>query len=190
MNLRKSPFKKYGFLIAFCGGFIAVVIVGSWLNTKGGPTDRSPLADLIDPRNLTATLCGPDGQGHDQFFRTGFRLSLIPQAEAAEINAEAPPLWDNLGDHSYKIKTAKPKAQAYFNQGLILAYGFNHWEAIRTFREVQKIDPQCPMGYWGEAYALGPNINAPMEKEAVKPAFAAISMAQALKARASHKEQD
>ena len=37
-----------------------------------------------------------------------------------------PPLWDGLGTLTYKITTSDPQAQAYFDQGLRLAYGFNH----------------------------------------------------------------
>ena len=54
-------------------------------------------------------------------------------------------------------------AQRYFDQGLRLTYAFNHAEALRAFREAQRLDPDCAMCYWGEAFVLGPNINAPMD---------------------------
>ena len=47
----------------------------------------------------------------------------------------------------------------YFNQGIILAYGFNHEEAFRSFKEVARLDSNCAMAFWGMAYVLGPNIN-------------------------------
>ena len=37
------------------------------------------------------------------------------------------------------------------NQGLNLAYGFNHAEAGRAFREAARLDPACAMAYWGQA---------------------------------------
>jgi len=80
-------------------------------------------------------------------------------------------LWDGLGTRSYKITTNDPQAQAYFNQGLLLTYGFNHDEARRAFREAQRRDPECAMCFWGEALVLGPNINLPMPDEAVAPAY-------------------
>ena len=43
------------------------------------------------------------------------------------------PLWTNLGTISYPITSASPMAQRYFDQGLRLAYGFNHAEARRAF---------------------------------------------------------
>src|SRR5688572_6568475 len=74
----------------------------------------------------------------------------------------AVPLYDNLGDHAHAITTTSPEAQKYFNQGLMLSYAFNHAEAIRAFRHAASLDPDCAMCYWGVAFALGPNINAPI----------------------------
>ena len=62
-----------------------------------------------------------------------------------------------------------------FNQGLRLTYAFNHSEVQRAFRKAQKLDPDCAMCFWGEALVLGPNINLPMQEDAVAPAFAASS---------------
>ena len=101
----------------------------------------------------------------------------------------APPLFDNLGRHTWKITTTSPEAQAFFDQGLRLAYGFNHAEARRAFRQAQRLDPSCAMCFWGEAYVLGPNINVPMDAAANAPALAAVERAQALAANASAKEQ-
>ena len=53
-------------------------------------------------------------------------------------------------------------AQAFFNQGLKLTYAFNHAEAHRSFLEASRLDPNSAMTYWGQAYALGPNINDPL----------------------------
>lgn len=69
------------------------------------------------------------------------------------------PLLDNLGDYQRPITTDSPDAQKFFNQGLILIYAFNHAEALRSFKEVVRNDPECAMGYWGQALALAPNIN-------------------------------
>ena len=108
----------------------------------------------------------------------------VPRAEmSAATSAPAfadtePPLWDGLGSITYKITTANERAQAYFNQGLRLAYAFNHGEAQRAFRKAQKLDPDCAMCFWGEALVLGPNINLPMQEDAVAPAFAAAQKAQ------------
>src|SRR6516162_5547276 len=100
-----------------------------------------------------------------------------------------PPLWDGLGSVTYKISTSRAEAQAYFDQGLRLAYAFNHGEAQRAFRKAQKLDPSCAMCFWGEALVLGPNINLPMQENAVGPAFAAVQRALALSTNANPREQ-
>ncbi|ANQ85788.1 hypothetical protein dqs_2759 [Azoarcus olearius] len=99
------------------------------------------------------------------------------------------PLYKDLGTLSFKVSTVEPRAQAYFDQGLRLAFAFNHAEAIRAFRAAQQIDPHCAMCYWGEALALGPNINAPMPPEANPPALEATGHAQALASRADARER-
>ena len=99
------------------------------------------------------------------------------------------PLVDNLGSHEYAISTRVPTAQRYFNQGLRLYYGFNHAEAIRAFEEATRQDPDCAMCHWGIALAYGPNINAPMDRQAALAAYAAIGQAGARQAQATPKER-
>ncbi|SPO05434.1 related to TPR domain protein [Cephalotrichum gorgonifer] len=68
------------------------------------------------------------------------------------------PYYD-LGHYSRTITTTSPDAQAWFNRGLIWTYSFNHREAAACFEQVIKYDPNCAMGYWGAAFASGPNYN-------------------------------
>ena len=91
----------------------------------------------------------------------------------ADTRAGAVPLADNLGTLHRTVQTSSPLAQRYFDQGLRLYYAFNHAEAVRNFREAQRLDPNCAMCVWGEAAALGPNINAPMDTAAERVAVAA-----------------
>jgi len=79
--------------------------------------------------------------------------------------------------------------QHYFDQGLVLAYGFNHAEAARSFWQCTRLDSTCAMGWWGFAYVLGPNYNAGMEADNYERAHAAIGKAQALKGTCNEKEQ-
>jgi len=90
------------------------------------------------------------------------------------------PLLDGLDVLNFPISTDNELAQRYFNQGLILAYGFNHAEAARSFYYATKLDPDCAMCYWGYAYVLGPNYNAGMEPNHYERAFDAIRKALAL----------
>jgi tetratricopeptide (TPR) repeat protein len=68
-------------------------------------------------------------------------------------------LYDGLNRYHRAIGTTSEEAQQYFDQGLVLCYGFNHDEAIRSFQRAAELDPRSPMPWWGIAYAHGMNIN-------------------------------
>ncbi|MEO0475639.1 MAG: tetratricopeptide repeat protein [Planctomycetota bacterium] len=70
-----------------------------------------------------------------------------------------------FGNYQRPIQTGSKDAQAFFNQGMQLLYGFNHDEAIRSFEKAAKLDPTSPMPHWGIAYANGININDPAMTE-------------------------
>ena len=113
---------------------------------------------------------------------------------AAYDQAPAPgmpvaPRLQNLGVHAFKVTTASERAQLFINQGLNLAYGFNHAEAGRAFAEAARLDPRCAMAYWGQAFVLGPNINAPMAPEEEPKAFALVQKALELKGTATPRER-
>lgn len=57
------------------------------------------------------------------------------------------------------ISTESRNAQTWFDRGLLWAYAFNHEESARCFSQVIAHDPTCAIGYWGLAYAKGPNYN-------------------------------
>ena len=106
------------------------------------------------------------------------------------------PLFEGMGDYHMPITTADPDAQHYFDQGMVLAFGFNHAESIRSFRAAQTLDPTCAMCFWGEALATGPNINVTSNGKAIMApaerasARAAIDQALALMDGVTPKEQD
>jgi tetratricopeptide (TPR) repeat protein len=106
------------------------------------------------------------------------------------------PLFDGMGSHHHPITTSDPDAQRYFDQGLIIDFAFNHAESVRSFRAAQTLDPDCAMCYWGEALALGPNINVTSNGKVIMAdherveAFAAVQKAVALKDKVSQQEMD
>lgn len=100
------------------------------------------------------------------------------------------PRLQNVGKHTFAVTTASEQARRFMNQGLNLAYGFNHAEAGRAFAEAARLDPNLAMAHWGQALVLGPNINAPMAPEEEPKALAHLKQAQALKAKASPRERD
>lgn len=89
---------------------------------------------------------------------------------AADAAATAPPLFETFGDLHRDIGSRVPAAQRYFDQGLRMAYGFNHDAAARAFAEAERLDPACAMCVWGQALVLGPNINLPMDPALAKDA--------------------
>jgi tetratricopeptide (TPR) repeat protein len=115
--------------------------------------------------------------------------SAKPPADSGKASEPRAPLYDNLGSYHFAITTPSADAQKYFDQGFTLAYAFNHAEGIRAFRQAAALDPSCAMCYWGVAFALGPNINAPITEEAARDAFTAIEKARSLAAGASARER-
>jgi tetratricopeptide (TPR) repeat protein len=104
----------------------------------------------------------------------------IPMTMPAAVDADKPvPLFDDLGTYHRAISTKNPTAQKYFDQGLRLAYGFNHDEAERAFREAAHLDPSCGICWWGVALVLGPNINLPIDADRDKKALEAVGNAKA-----------
>ena len=100
------------------------------------------------------------------------------------------PRLKNLGNLHFPVTTASKEAQTFFNQGLTLVYAFNHAEALRSFEEMARLDPNAPMAYWGQALALAPNINdSAIGPDREQQAQAAIAEAVERKSRAGPKEQ-
>ena len=112
------------------------------------------------------------------------------------IEKAGAPLLNGLGSHSFTISSKVEGVQEYFNQGLIMAFAFNHAESIRSFKAAQKLDPNCAICFWGEALALGPNINVTSDGKAIMSpqdrldAFERTNKAIALIEFASPKEKD
>lgn len=119
----------------------------------------------------------------------GPNVGAVEATKPAAASGPTAPLLEGLGDHHHPVDTDVALSQRYFDQGLMLAYGFNHAEAARSFREAQRLDPDCAMAYWGEALVLGPNINAAMEAADVPLAWKALQRARILAATAPESER-
>lgn len=110
-------------------------------------------------------------------------------ATSADAAAKPAPLFNDLGTRHWPISTKNELAQRYFNQGMVLTYGFNHAEAQRSFLEVTKLDPDCPMGWWGASLVLGPNINVAMDPAAAPEAWRLVQEAVKRKANGTAREK-
>ena len=110
---------KFPFRIALNALLIAIMIVlPSWNR------ERKWTSDFVAP---SVSLCG----------RIFNELLQAPDGPV--------PIYEGLGDLHYGIVTESQLAQKYFDQGLRLIYGFNHYEALRAFREASRLDPTCAM---------------------------------------------
>ena len=103
-------------------------------------------------------------------------IVVVAAASASAQPRPAPTLYDRytepiaiyptgLGTFTRPISSTNPDAQAFFNQGFQMMYAFAKPEAVRSFRESWKRDPNCAICYWGEAWAWGSYLNAPMGPE-------------------------
>lgn len=88
-------------------------------------------------------------------------------------------LFGDLGAFQRTATTDNAEAQAYFNQGMQLAYGFNHDEAARSFARAAVLDPTCAICFWGASYTLGPNYNIPLLPDRAQAAWDALTSARA-----------
>jgi tetratricopeptide (TPR) repeat protein len=94
-----------------------------------------------------------------------------------------------LGTFSRAISSSNKEAQAFFDQGFQMMYSFAKPEAVRSFREAWKRDPECAICYWGEAWAWGSYLNAPMNADEAPHAYAAAQKARSLRGRATAAER-
>ena len=152
--------------------------------------------DAFDPVQRAASMCGAKRAGDNALPPLLTRRLIAAAGAGLAAPASAPagmrapiPLFPDLIRSPFRISTKSLKAQHYFSQGLLLTYGFNHAGAVRSFRQAQALDPACAACWWGEALALGPNINAPMDDRDKGAALAALDKAMALRTGAPPKEK-
>jgi len=69
----------------------------------------------------------------------------------------------DLGTYTRPVRTKDPRAQLWFDRGLIWSYAFNHEEATACFERAIEMDSDCAMAYFATAWSVGPNYNKPWE---------------------------
>lgn len=140
---------------------------------------------------LVFVACKNRGNTHDISNRPFIACAPITTDLSWYQSDNIAPLIDGLDVMEFPVTTNDRLAQKYINQGMVLAYGFNHAEAARSFYYATKLDPDCAMAYWGFAYVLGPNYNAGMEPDNYQRAYDAVQKAKELASKnASQKEKD
>jgi len=163
-----------------------VLAAGTLASFTPAPDQRysAELLTMLDPTAGMRTLCGGPHAGATIRAELAMATAVIGEGEVPSV-----PLYEGTGKVHLPITTSVPLAQRYFDQGLSFAYGFNHAGAIASFRQAQKFDPDCALCYWGEAFAYGPNINAPMDPATNARAVGLVRYANWLARKATPMEQ-
>jgi len=144
-------------------------------------SDATTLA-MLDPSRLAAAACAEKARAS-----TPILLRRLQQA-ASLMGPVVPgkfPLYGSVPRSALEPGGLTAEARPWFDQGLEMAYNFNHAAAVASFRKAQALAPGCALCFWGEALVQGPNINAPMEAKALAPTLDALSRAQALAGHAT-----
>lgn len=120
---------------------------------------------------------------------------LMLQTPASAQNGDGPLaiMVPGGGSYSRTISTNSEQAQAFFDQGLRMAWSFYFPESIASYQEASRLDPDSPMPYFGLAHAAGPNPNSRYQGLPDDPqgsGLAAIRQALALANNGTPKERD
>ena len=120
-----------------------------------------------------------------------------PTAASEPAPAVSPPqmamvgahLLEGLGNYHFAVTSKHPEVQRWFNQGLMLTYGFNHDAAERSFLKATELDPECAMCWWGASLVVGPHVNAAMDPNDNADAWNRLQRARALAPKANERER-
>jgi tetratricopeptide (TPR) repeat protein len=145
---------------------VAITLTASCNQAEKQSSNKTVLA------KANVISCGPQ-TSDKSWYSSGIKAPKIKGLEGIDL----------------KITTRYKEAQEYFNQGMMLSYGFNHAEAARSFFEATRLDSTCAMAYWGFAYVLGPNYNAGMEDDNYQRAYQASQKALLLSGNCTDKEK-
>ncbi|MGH8105738.1 MAG: hypothetical protein ACREO2_05445, partial [Arenimonas sp.] len=121
-----------------------------------------------------------------------------PAPPAVSIDSEPAPapdvligatLLDGLGNYRFPVTSTKPEVQRWFDQGLMLTYGFNHDAAERSFLRATELDPECAMCWWGASLVLGPHVNSGMDPANNAAAWERLQKAVSFASKTTPREQ-
>lgn len=150
------------------------------VQTKSARSDAAALT-MLDPSRLAAAACAGRARNAEPVL-----LRRLRQAAGlmGPVVLGRFPLYGGVPRSALEPGGLTAEARPWFDQGLLMAYNFNHAAAVASFRKAQALSPGCALCFWGEALVQGPNINAPMEAKALAPTLNALERAQALAGQA------
>jgi len=166
---------------------LALALLAGGAATAATTLHRAPSGDaaalaMLDPSRLAAAACAEKA-------RAGTPILLRRLKQAASLMGPVVPgkfpLYGGVPRSALEPGGLTAEARPWFDQGIEMAYNFNHAAAVASFRKAQALAPGCALCFWGEALVQGPNINAPMEAKALAPTLTALEKAQALAGKAT-----
>ncbi|WP_299682502.1 hypothetical protein [uncultured Roseobacter sp.] len=135
------------------------------------------MAALTATTLLTSIAIAHEPERRTELFRPGVGHA---EGQIPADDAHAAMVFAGYGDFGFDVGSDVPEAREAFARGIALLWGFNHSAAVQAFRLAQEADPACSACFWGEAYALGPNLNDGMRERNAEAAAAAAGRAFAL----------
>ena len=154
------------------------ILLATILGVAAWPATASRYATLLHPVALPDTECG--------FLGGQEATGAAPTAAATQT---PPVLIDGLGYAGLEPDSNNPEARRWFEQGVRLVWAFDEVEAIRAFQQAQRLDPNCAMCFFGEAWARGPTINLQPRNDELPAARGAAQRALALSANLSPRDR-
>jgi peroxiredoxin/tetratricopeptide (TPR) repeat protein len=110
--------------------FAALMLGGS---VRAQDTQDQPAASPAAPVSVPT----PGHSGMGEAFNEGPRQKAYLMKGMANVH--------------FPVTTKSSLAQKFFDQGVSQLHGFWYFESERSFRQVNAIDPDCVMAYWGMA---------------------------------------
>jgi tetratricopeptide (TPR) repeat protein len=108
---------------------------------------------------------------------------------ALAVAHEPGALKDVLGNVSFAT-SCEPKVQAQFERGVAALHSYWFPEARKSFSAVLQQDPNCAMGYWGQAVTLlGNSLSGPPPLKDLEAASAALEKARVLGAKTERERE-
>lgn len=134
---------------------------------------------------LAQPACAQDADAAHAGGHSELAVSAAPADEPAPHEAPAPEakptvILSNYGNGGFPIATQVPEAQAFFDNGVELAFAFAHEQSIAAMAEAVRLDPACAMCLAGHAYTLGPTLNYGKDKDERKEIYPIAQKALAL----------
>jgi len=166
---------------------VGVVGIGGALYCRDNPEILSLVTPVTAPdiiRNVPATSATEPASANP-----ALPPPAMTTADPAPDVIPGATLLQGLGDYHFPISSNNLEVQKWFDQGLILTYGFNHDAAERSFIKATELDPDCAMCWWGSALVLGPHVNSGMDPANNANAWTRLQKAVALSPRTTPREQ-